>query len=133
MVIPEPILVPSLSRNCGLSDLDRVLCPVRALKFHLKKVESSRGSRKRLFLPLIGNKDISASSISHLISLVIKSAYQGLSDRDLSFLHICPHDVRTLSTSWAFFNKVPLEDVLRAAVWKSQSTFSDFYLHSLSS
>jgi hypothetical protein len=55
-ILPEPINVPSLANSCGRDDTDRVLCPVRSLKFYLKRVEASRGSRKRLFLPLIGNK-----------------------------------------------------------------------------
>ena len=35
-VLPEPITVPSLSANCSPSNLDRVLCHVRALKFYFK-------------------------------------------------------------------------------------------------
>ena len=50
----KPFKVPSLSRTCGHEDDDRLLCPVRALKFYLKKVKSIRGSRKRLFIPLKG-------------------------------------------------------------------------------
>ena len=129
-VLPEPIYVPSLAKSCGRDDADRVLCPVRSLKFYLKRVEASRGSRKRLFLPLIGNKDISAATVSRWISEVIKFAYQGLSEADLSFLRIRPHELRALSSSWAFLNKTPLEDVLRAAFWRSPSTFSSFYLRS---
>ena len=30
-------------------------------------------------------------------------------------------------------NHIPLEDVLRAAFWKNQSTFSSFYLRSFAS
>ena len=81
--------------------------------------------RKRLFLPLIGEKDISAVSISHWIPSVIKLAYTDLSDQDLSFFLA---DWPALSTSWAFSNNVPLENIFSAAVWKSQSTFSVFYL-----
>ena len=131
-VLPKPITVPSLSASCGPLDADRLLCPVRALKLYLKRVKGTRGRRKRLFLPLIGCKDISAASISRWISCTIKLAYTNLSVRDLSFLRIRPHEIRALSASWAFSNNVPLEDILRAAVWKSQSTFSNFYLRSMS-
>ena len=34
----------------------QIPCPVRALKYYLKRVEGNRGRRKRLFLPLIGRK-----------------------------------------------------------------------------
>jgi hypothetical protein len=50
----KPFKVPSLSRTCGHEDDDRLLCPVRALKFYLKRVKFIRGSRKRLFIPLKG-------------------------------------------------------------------------------
>ena len=61
----------------------------------------------------------------------IKRTYNSFSDRDISFLKIKPHEVRALSASWAFFNHVPLQDVLRAAVWRSETTFSSFYLRSM--
>ena len=131
-VLPEPINVPSLANSCGNDDTDRVLCPVRSLKYYLKRVKPLRGSRKRLFLPIKGNKDISAASVSRWISDVIKLAYQDLSDTDLSFLQIRPHELRALSSSWAFLNNAPLEDVLRAAFWRSPTTFSSFYLRSFS-
>ncbi|KAH3769936.1 hypothetical protein DPMN_171215 [Dreissena polymorpha] len=50
----KPFKVPSLSRTCGNEDEDRLLCPVRSLKFYLSRVKSIRGSRKRLFIPLKG-------------------------------------------------------------------------------
>ena len=132
-VLPEAITVPSLSANCGPSDPDRFLCPVRSLKYYLKRVDGARGLRKRLFLPLIGGNDISAATISRWISSTIKLAYKDLSLADLSLLQVRPHEVRALSASWAFTNNVPLEDIMHAAVWKSQSTFSSFYLRSMSS
>ncbi|KAH3876826.1 hypothetical protein DPMN_000676 [Dreissena polymorpha] len=50
----KPFKVPSLSRTCGNEDEDRLLCPVRSLKFYISRVKSIRGSRKRLFIPLKG-------------------------------------------------------------------------------
>ena len=34
-VLPEPIYVPNLSKSYGQDDPDRLLCPVRSLKFYL--------------------------------------------------------------------------------------------------
>ena len=37
-----------------------------------------------------------------------------------------------LFSSWAFFNKVLLNEILKAAVWNQSSTFSKFYLRDMS-
>ena len=105
----------------------------RALKFYLKRVKPFRASRKRLFIPIKGGGDVSAASISRWIASTIKKAYSSLTDRDLTFLKIRPHELRALSTSWAFINRAPLADVLSAAFWKNATTFSTFYLRSFGS
>ena len=132
-VAPSPIVVPSLSKTCGKLDKDRLLCPVRSLKFYLKKVESRRNGRKRLFLPIKGVSDISPATISRWICRVIRKAYESLSKSDLKLMKVTAHEVRALSSSWAYLNAVSLDDVMRAAYWHSESTFSSFYLRSLSS
>ena len=131
-VKPDPIVVPSLARICKWEHTDRLLCPVRALKFYLKMTSSYCQNRTRLFLPIKGNKDISKDTISRWISYTVKLAYRKLTKRDISFLKIKAHEVRALSSSWAFFNKVPLNDILQAAVWNSSSTFAKFYLRDMS-
>ncbi len=47
-------------------------------------------------------------------------------------LKINAHEVRAMSTSWAFFNHASLTNIMDAACWKSHSTFSKFYLRSMS-
>ena len=131
-VKPDPIVVPSLARICKWEHTDRLLCPVRAQKFYLKMTSSYRQNRTRLFLPIKGNKDISKDTISRWISYTVKLAYRKLTKRDVSFLKIKAHEVRALSSSWAFFDKVPLNDILQAAVWNSSSTFAKFYLRDMS-
>ena len=131
-VKPDPIVVPSLARICKWEHTDRLLCPVRALKFYLKMTSSYRQNRTRLFLPIKSNKDISKDTISRWISYTVKLAYRKLTKRDISFLKIKAHEVRALSSSWAFFDKVPLNDILQAAVWNSSSTFAKFYLRDMS-
>ena len=129
--LPEPIVIPGLSQFCGSDTDDRLLCPVRALRAYLSRVKAKRLGRKRLFLPLKGSKDISPSTISRWICDVIKLAYADLSSSDLSFMKISAHEVRALSSSWAYWNSVALEDVVRAAYWRTNSTFSSFYLRDL--
>ena len=132
-VAPRPINIPSLSKTCGRSDRDRLLCPVRALKYYLKLVEPRRRGRKRLFIPIKGSPDVSQSSISRWIRCVIRKAYAGLSNWDMKMMKIKAHEVRALSSTWAYLNSVPLDEVMRAAYWHSESTFSSFYLRSLGS
>ena len=131
-VKPDPIVVPSLARIRKREHLDRLLCPVRSLEFYLKMSSSYRQNRTRLFLPIKGNQDISKDTISRWISYTIKLAYRKLTKRDISFLKIKAHEVRALSSSWAFFDKVPLNDILQAAVWNRSSTFARFYLRDMS-
>ena len=39
---------------------------------------------------------------------------------------------RALSSSWAFFDKVLLNEILKAVVWNQSSTFAKFYLRDMS-
>ena len=112
--------------------MDRLLCPIRALKFYLKMTSSYRQNRTRLFLPIKGNQDISKASVSRWISYTIKLAYGKFTNSDSSFLKIKAHEVRALSSSWAFFDKVPLNEILKAAVWSHSSKFTKFYLRDMS-
>ena len=64
---------------------------------------------------------------------MIRKAYAKLSSSNLKSMKIKAHEVRALSSSWAYLNAVPLDDVMRAAYWHSESTFSFFYLRSLGS
>ena len=99
------IVIPGLSQFCVLI-LMTDYCVLSEL-FELIK---------RLFLPLKGSKDVSPSTISRWICNVIKLAYADLSSSDLSFMKISAHEVRALSSSWAYWNSVPLDDVVPIAL-----------------
>ena len=73
---------------------------------------------------------MSAASISRWIASTVQKAYSSLSDKDLPLLKVRPHELRALSTSWAFINHTPLEDILQATFWRNPTTFSSFYLRS---
>ena len=93
---------------------------------------SYRQNRTRLFLPIKGNQDISKASVSRWVSYTIKLAYRKLTRRVISFLKFKAHKVRALSSSWAFFDNVPLSEILKTAVWNQYSTFAKFYLRNMS-
>ena len=128
----DPIIIPNLARICKREHTDRLLCPIRALKFYLKMTSPYRQNRTRLFLPVKGNQNISKASVSRWISYTIKLAYRKLTKRGISFLKIKAHEVRALSSSWAFFDKVPLNEILKAAVWNHSCTFTKFCLRDMS-
>ena len=98
-VKPDPIVIPNFARTCKRENSDRLLCPIRALKFYLKMTSPYRQNRTRLFLPIKGNQDISKDSVSRCLSYTIKLAYRKLTKRDISFLKIKAHEVRALSSS----------------------------------
>ena len=72
------------------------------------------------------------ASVSRWISYTTKLVYRKLTKRDISFLKIKAREVRALSSSWAFFDKVPLNEILKAAVWNHSSTLAKFFLRDLS-
>ena len=62
-----PLEIPSLSRDKGCSGT--LLCPVRALRFYMRRTRSFRRKRKRFFISFVKNydKEISPSTISRWI------------------------------------------------------------------
>ena len=130
--VPEPVVIPSLSSVVGHADRERLLCPVRALRFYLDKTKGGRGSRTRLFLPIkAGREDISAESISRWIVKVVKTAYDTASEQSKSLFRIKAHEVRALASSFALAHGIAFESIMSAAFWHGQNTFADFYLRTL--
>ena len=44
---------------------------------------------------------------------------------------ICAHELRALSSSFAWLNRVPLDSVLKAGYWRSENSFIRFYLRDM--
>ena len=131
---PEPVRIPSLSSVVGSSDSDRLLCPCRALRFYLDKTKGGRGSRSRLFLPIKqGQHGISAQSISRWICEVIRYAYDHSEEGVRGQFKVRAHEIRALATSWALLTGSSFQEVMSAAFWRGQTTFTDHYLRSLAS
>ena len=89
-----------------------------------------RKNRTRLFIPIKGDHDITKGSIARWISFTIKMSYKKFT-RDLSFLKIKAHELRALSTSWAYLNSIQIEEVIQAAVWSNQITLARLYLRDM--
>ena len=128
---PEPIRLQALGQF-GNDNQSLALCPVRALRVYLRRTQAIRADRLRLFLSLNAHvKDISKATISRWIVLAVRMAYERLTPRDLSFMRINAHEVRAVSATWAYYNNTSLRDVMQAAFWRAETTFTSFYLRSL--
>lgn len=124
-----PIEIPALpSENSS----DSSLCPVRALRIYLSRTKNFRRGRNRLFISFVKGytKEISASTISRWIVDSVRFAYSQSSSCSAS--KVCAHELRALSTSWAWLNHVPLDRILRAGFWRSDNSFIRFYLRDTS-
>ena len=126
---PDSIIIPKLSNFCRKSDnFNRMLCPVRAVKIYLNKTKSLRKRRKRLFIPTQGDQDLAKSTLSRWVKYAIKNAYDTISKNPLSLFKPRAHELRAISASWAYMNYIPLEEILKSAVWSSTSLFASHYL-----
>ncbi|XP_069114520.1 uncharacterized protein [Argopecten irradians] len=67
------------------------------------------------------------------ICQVIKIAYELSNDLSRAKCKVRAHEVRALAASLALLNGSSFQDIMSAAFWRGQSTFTDFYLRSLSS
>ena len=126
---PDSIIIPRLSNFCHKSDnFNRMLCPVRAVKIYLNKTKSLRKRRKRLFIPTQGDQDLAKPTLSRWVKYAIKNAYDTISKNPLSLFKPRAHELRAISASWAYMNYIPLEEILKSAVWSSTSLFASHYL-----
>jgi hypothetical protein len=62
------------------------------------------------------------------VKTTVLEAYRAAPRESLENLKVSSHEVRALATSTAFYNNVAMEEVMKAARWANQSTFTTFYL-----
>ena len=121
--------IPSLKDFSGDDPQEMVLCPVRAVRLYLKRTQPLRSSdHGRLFLATGRNKkEVSKNTISFWLRETIKRAYQSSGEEDTA-PKIRAHEVRGIAPTLLFRRNFAVDQVLRAGVWKSQTTFTSFYL-----
>ena len=59
-------------------------------------------------------------AIKHAYNSIVKTPSKAFKPR--------AHELRALSASWAYLNFIPLEEILKSAVWSSSSLFASHYL-----
>lgn len=105
---------------CLKAFVDKKLCIVEHLKLYIKKTECLRQS-SQLFVGLNRpHKAVSKDTIARWIKLVLEMA--GIDVKKFS-----AHSVRAAATSAAASRDVPLANIMKAAGWTRQSTFTRFY------
>jgi hypothetical protein len=119
---PKPFSVPKLSPFAGRDSPDHLLCPVRMLKYYLNFTKGPDNSSRRLFVKVKGEGNVVSKTISSWLKNCIVFCHDDKS------LHAKGHEVRRMSSSWAFFSGVDIKIILAAGSWASTSTFTSFYL-----
>ena len=125
---PDSINIPKLSNFCHRNDFNFKLCPIRAIKVYLNRTKPFRKGRNRLFLPIKGDHDLKKTTISSWVRYTIRHAYNSISRSQTKLFKTRAHELRALSASWAYFNFIPLDEIIKAAVWSASSTFAYHYL-----
>ena len=120
-----PFISPDLKVNINN-------CVVRAIKIYLTHTKDIRQGRKRLFIAYKPGhtEEIKPATISSWIVKTVRYTYDNLPDNSACLFKVRAHDVRAFATSWNALQRVSLHDILRAAQWRSHTTFT-FYLTDL--
>jgi hypothetical protein len=96
----------------------------------VQKTADIRQDRRRLFIAHRTGftKDIAPSTISTWLCETVKECYKSAPTTLTTEFKVMGHQVRGMSTSWAFAKRASIQDIMAAATWKSHNTFTKFYL-----
>ena len=100
---------------------DKRLCVVNYLKVYLNRTLASRGKEKQLFLTT--ERPVKAAS-RDTISRWVKDT---MKDAGLDISTFKPGSTRAAATSKAHQAGVPMDEILRAGAWSSETTFRKWY------
>ena len=114
----------------------RLLCPVRTLKYYVKRTKAFRAKEQtRLIIPFNrgSNKDLTKFTISIYIKKAVTLAYESASTDDWvgqKPVKMKSHSVRHVATSLAALKVSSMDDILRAGAWVSSNVFLSHYIQS---
>jgi integrase len=111
------------------------LCPVRCLKWYLHKTSERRGAIAQLFITcnIKGTvTPIHKNTLTSWIKKVIADAHGAAGQESVSLVHRSVHEIRAVSSSYAAFGNVSLENILEQCRWASSTTFAKHYLRRVS-
>lgn len=125
---PRSFEIPSLSELVG-KEQERFLCPVRALKYYLRRTKDIRGPSDSLWCSVRNPlRPMSKNAMSFFIRDLISEAHSNISENDLKMCKVKAHEVRAISTSLAYKRNLSLQDIVQATYWRCKSVFALHYL-----
>ena len=128
----KSFVIPALCSSVARDAKDeRALCPIRALRYYLRRSAELGKVKDRtaLFVPMIDTKgELAKSTLSHWIKDCITYCLKSCSTENASFHKVRAHDVRGLAATWCLNGGVPTKDIMHACTWRNQNTFTKFYL-----
>lgn len=131
------IIIPALTRIVT-DQIERALCPVRALLYYKEKTKDVRRGQTNMFVCHAKGKNSTAANARTLarwfkeVVYLAYHKYTGTSEGKNSMkVHI--HQARSLASSILFAKGASMAQVMQAAYWKSHNTFTSYYLMNLTS
>lgn len=124
--------IPSLSRILGPDDQDLLNCPVRMIKQYLKRTHAHRLGKRRFFISTSPSykKDISKNTMAAWLRDLITDAYRAaLLEPPVGASRT--HELRKVSTSLGHSRNVSMANLMKAAYWRSENTFTSYYLRDI--
>ena len=125
--LPRSVIVQSLADFVG--DLpERVLCPVRAVRYLRRAARSVEFTPSRLFVsPSDPRRSMSKNAMSFFLRQLITES-RAVS----SSVPPRAHDIRGIATSLNYYSNLSLSTIKEAATWKSNRVFAMRYLKDMS-
>ena len=125
--LPRSVIIQSLADFVG--DLpERVLCPVRAVRYLRRAARSVEFTPSRLFVsPSDPKRSMSKNAMSFFLRQLITE-----SGSVSSSVPPRAHDIRGIATSLNYYSNLSISAIKEAATWKSNSVFAMRYLKDMS-
>ena len=110
-----------------------LVCPVRALKYYLKRKAELGGNERFLFVaPKNPARPASKLSLTHMIKRVILESHREANLPGDQMLRVVTgakaRDIRAMASSLRFITSNSWADLEEAALWKSNVVFASHYL-----
>ena len=125
--LPRSVIIQSLADFVG--DLpERVLCPVRAIRYLRRAARSVKFTPSRLFVSLSDPKrTMSKNTMSFFLGQLITE-----SGAVSSLVPPGANDIRGIATSLNYYSNLSISAIKEAATWKSNRVFAMRYLTDMS-
>ena len=119
----SPFTIKALTPFTGRDSKDHLLCPARMLRYYLKYTNDCDRNGP-LFVKISGEGNPKSATISSWLKNTIQFVY-ARSNKDI---HAHGHEVRKTAASWAYFGGISPTKIIEAGKWRTQTTFTSYYL-----